>query len=219
MSDDWLDTETPVHTDRMAAVRAQRTGPTREKYIPAKHDNSTASKRKELLTLKREMTFPHRDYVECMTQSGFHISNANTAMLLKGYAHDRSSYTRWRAKPRMRRALELAEELALEDASITAGKIIGRVNKLSEHSLDEIPIRDRNGNLLHDEDGVPLRMMRNPELALKANELLGKHKKLWGNDQDQTRVTVQIVNLSGEQEINAEPLLDGEFSRVAEDDN
>ena len=178
-----------------------------------------AGKRRELLALTRELPHPQRDYLECMTTAAFHTGNAHRGMLLKGYVHDKSTYTRWRGRPKMARALELAEELALEAAGITASKIIGNVNRISEHGLDEIQLRDETGALVFEVDAagnkIPVMMMRDPKLALKANELLGKNKRLW-SDEDSTRVTVQIVDLSGQMAARAP--LDGEFTAV-EDDN
>ena len=78
-------------------------------------------------------------------------------------------------------------------------------------------LRGRDGELLTTPEGGALEALRNPELALKAAELLGKNKRLWGTDEEQTRVTVQIVNLAGDQQ--ATPIMDGEFTAVPEDDN
>lgn len=218
MSDTWLDIDDKPSVPDWHVTRTKP----REPYAPARHNNSKRSKRRELIELKRALPQPQRDYLECLTAAGFHSGNAQTAMVLKGYVHDRSTYTRWRNNPRLQRAIELAEEDALDKASITAAKVLLRVDKVAEYSLDEIPLRDKYGNLVYAAEDVekknPLKIVRNPELALKATELLGKNKKLWGNDEDTARVTVQIVNLAGDQQATT-PILDGEFNRVVEDDN
>lgn len=213
MSEDWLaldESKVPAwhHTKHPEKAR--------KKYAPAVHDNSLDSKRKELVGIKRELPQPQRDYMECVARAGFHYGNAHREMVARGYLHDKSTYTRWRQKPRLARGLIIAEELAVAAAGVTAGKVLARVDALSEYGMDDFPVRDRDGNILVDKDGNELRMMRDPALALKANELLGKRHKLWGNDQEQVRVTVQIVDLAGD---NAEPILDGEFAAVADDDN
>jgi hypothetical protein len=204
VNDSWLDlpqVETkydPAHWRRP-----------RIKYEPVKHNNSPEAKRRELLALKRELGIPMRTYLQCLIECGFHYTNAHKAFTLKGYLVDKSTLTRWRQRPRMERAIEIAESQALEMAGVSAAKVLMNVERLSQHSLEDIPLRDRNGEIIMEPDPEkpgdmrPATLMRSPEMALKANELLGKNKKLWGNDQQSTRVVVNLVDLSGRTDLDS----------------
>lgn len=216
---DWLDLPAP---GAVPAWHYKNTGGKgRKPYVPVKHDGSAAKRRAELLALRRDLPLPQREYLDALTESGFHTGNAHRRMVLKGFLYEKKALNRWRSRPRLKRAIELAEEDAMEKAGLKGARVLSRVNLLAEYGLDEIPLRDKHGEVVTDPaTGEPVRMMRNPELALKANELLGKNQKLWGSDQEQTRVTVQIVNLAGDQPgetmRDGDTILDGEFTQVDE---
>lgn len=186
MSDDWLSLDTPP-------------APTMAGGQPIKMPNQKAEAlRREHLRLKRKLNLQHRLYLDALVKNNFHIGNANRLMKVLGYPYDRSSFTRWRQRKDLSHAIEVTKEYIETSLGLSGAGVLAVTKQIADHGLDLVPVIDRFGKVVIDpKTDEPLMRMRDADLALKANELLGKNQKLWGNDQQSTRVTVNIVDLSG----------------------
>jgi hypothetical protein len=216
VSDDWLAVDEPSTVPAWHFTRHPRKA--KPVSTPVKNHNGTAEgMRRQYLQLKKALGLQHRHYLDALMQTNFHLTNAQQIMYGLGYRLDKSTYTRWRQRKDMAAAIETAKRYSEAVLGLSGDGVLVRVKELHDYGMDRIKLRGRNGELLTDEKGDALEALRDPELALKAAELLGKNKKLWGTDEEQARVTVQIVNLAGDQQ--ATPIMDGEFTQGAEDDN
>lgn len=207
MNEDWLSLEEPVTAKPFYSYP-------RDPKLPVKNHNGNAkSMRREYLQLKRKLSKPHRDYLNALIQTHFHFPNAHRVMYGMGYDYDRSTLTRWRQRGDLGRAIKVAQEYVESTMGLTDRNILIQAQRLAEHGLDVIPVLNRNGEPVIDPTtNKPVERMRDPSLALKATELLGKNKKLWGDDEAKARVVVELVTLTGE---DARPTpIDGEFSEV-----
>lgn len=191
MSEDWLSLGEITPTDQTM------------KPLPGKSPIAKLNTlRREHLKLKRKLPLPQRLYLDALIKTNFHYSNAGRIMTSAGYMYDKSTYTRWRQRNDLSKAIEVTKEYISASLGLNGDSTLAVAKQLADHGLDEVPILDRSGNPLIDpRTNEPFTQMRDPLLALKATELLGKNQKLWGNDQQSTRVTVNIVDLSGRENI------------------
>lgn len=212
-SETWLDIDDPI-----AAVNPRAQYPKDPKLPVKNHNGKLESKRREYLQLKRQLSRPHRDYLNALIQTHFHFSNAHRIMHGWGYEMDRSTLTRWRQRKDVGRAIDVAQDYIESLNGMSDRSILAQAKRLADHGLDVIPVLNRHGDPVIDPiTNKPVERMRDAKLALQATELLGKNRKLWGNEDEKVRVTVQIVDLSGEQTATPGALIDGEFSETSED--
>jgi hypothetical protein len=215
LSGDWLALDEPSNVPDWHFSKHPRK-PKPAPKPPAEPGEATSLRKKYLLQ-KRALGLQHRHYLDALVQTNFHLTNAQNIMYGLGYRLDKSTYTRWRQRKDVGEVIETAKRYSESMLGLSGDGVLARVKEIHDYGMDVIQLRGRDGKLLTTPEGGALEALRNPELALKAAELLGKNKRLWGTDEEQTRVTVQIVNLAGDQQ--ATPIMDGEFAAVAEDDN
>ena len=215
MSGDWLSLDEPSNVPDWHFSKHPR----KPKPVPKPpvEPGEATSLRKKYLLQKKALGLQHRHYLDALVQTNFHLTNAQQIMQGLGYRLDKSTYTRWRQRKDVGNAIETAKQYSESMLGLSGDGVLSRVKEIHDYGMDKIQLRGRDGELLTTPEGGALEELRNPELALKAAELLGKNKRLWGTDEEQTRVTVQIVNLAGDQQ--ATPIMDGEFTAVPEDDN
>ena len=168
--------------------------------------------RQELAELRRGLGLCERDYLDALVSTRFHVTNANRVYRSLGYTDNSGILATWRRKPAFKRALELSHAWLTQTIG---AKVLLQVDALAEHGMEHTEIFDRSGNVVVDENGEPRLEMRDPYLALKANELLGKHVNMWGDDGKGARVVVELINLTGESE---KPAIDAEDGEVVDSD-
>lgn len=165
--------------------------------------------RVKFVEARRKLTLPQRAFLEQMIRNNFHLHNAWKATVADGYHTTREMAHKWKHKNKvMCVCLELAETHYLQFGGISAQKVLKRLDALAEHGDDMIEVRDRWGNIVLDANMQPVMMKRDPHLALKANELLGKNQRLWGDEDRSARVVVNIVDLTGRNEAADDRVID-----------
>lgn len=198
-ADDWLSVPSPPAAPPREKFLAPEPTQPRGDYIP--RGETLDGKRREFVLLKRRLKPAMRVFLDCLVIAHFNVGDAHALMKKRGYETVKETLYRWRQRPDLKRAIELAEETALDVAGASAAKVLIDMNRLAEYGATEVPLRNRKGEIVKTttEHGaeIPVKVMRSPEIAFKAVELLGKNKKLWGNDQTQQLVTLQLVDLTG----------------------
>lgn len=182
----------------------------RRKQLPAPNNGSPQSMRTELAMLKRQMTPLQRQYVSAYIECGFSPRKAIERMRKAGFSPTRTSQYRWRQTPVVRRAMEVAEEMALIESNVSATRVLRRVNDIAEQAAETMPLTYK-GEIVPDVNGEVIPVIKDAAAALKANELLGKRLRLWGDDETAGRVVVQVVNLTGKRATDA---VDAEYEHV-----
>lgn len=214
MADDWLSLEPPRVSAEVLhhePVQHKDAG----KNLPRRHDGQVESAKREYALLRRRFSLAQRAYIDAMVQCRFHRPNAGKVLARGGFDIDAATRQRWNKRPDFQRALKLAEELMLTELGINPGRVLLRNEQLVEHAMEEIDLRTRNGLPVVNDDGTPVTVMRDPELAFKANSKVGEHFRLWGDDDRATRVVVNVVDLTGTSNLADDTaVLDGSAERV-----
>jgi hypothetical protein len=166
-------------------------------FVPEKSPAVTRANRLALARLKRTMILPKRAYLQALVAENFHIRNANEFFWRTGYKATHGTLYQWRKNPEFARAMRLEAEQQLIKYGPSTDKVLLNVMGLADHGAEKIAVRNKKGELILDENGQPVMTLRDPSLSLKANELVGKHLRLWGDDEAASRITVQLVNLTG----------------------
>lgn len=195
MSDDWL----ALADDKPVGV-------------PAPASGAGALRRGQIAQVKRQLTLAQRKYAACLAESRGNTREADRRFARLGFPHKAGTLGQWRGKPYFRRLVELLTEEALDSAGVTPAKTLLTMDGLAEYGAETVIRRNKYGQAVTDEDGVPVTEMRDPHLALKATEFMGRHFKLWG-DGDDKRVVVNIVDLTGASRVREDPL-EGEAEDV-----
>jgi len=191
VSDDWLDLPVAVSNGKPLMPP-----------VPVKLN----PRRMRINELKRILTIAQRQYATCLITARLNTREATRAFHAMGYTQKPGAISAWRAKPYFKELVELMSEEMLDVAGITPTKVLLGMDALAEYGTEVVVKRSKYGEALIDADGNPLTEMRDPHLALKAGELLGKKHKLWGNDDDKNRVVVNIVDLTGTVRARVEPI-------------
>lgn len=194
MNDDWLSI----------------TGP--EETLPAV-PVALNPRRTQIARLKKKLSIAERVYANCLLEARMNTRVASKLFAAKGYKHSPASLSRWRAKPYFRDMVELMNEEMVESIGLSPDRVLLRMDALAEYGQEIVEKRNKYGQLLVDENGEALREMRDPHLALKADELLGRKFRQWGGDDPNARVVVNIVDLTGA--TRAREPIDGEAEEVA----
>ncbi len=188
MNDDWLSLEPP----KAMTVPA----------LPAPVLNVT---RAHIAALKRKLPLSHRVYAACLLEARLNNREAERLMKSRGYPQSAATLGQWRRKPFVRQLVDLMSEEFVDTVGSSATKVLMSVDAIAEYGGEEIALRDKYGVTINDENGMPIKAKRDPHLALKANELMGKKHRVWGDD-DSKRVVVNIVDLTGERRARVDPI-------------
>ena len=179
---------------------------------PAPPAKVKSVKKVELAAWRRQMSLDQRRYLDTLVACRFHAGNAEK--LFKSWFIDkhgksvnRATLWRWRQSDKFVKSLDILTENALLVDGPSVSKILLRVDELADYGAEDIEQYDRSGNLV-ERDGKAVTAKRDPTLALKANELLGKHERIWGDD-TAARVTVNIVDLTGEPPGEEDTVIEG----------
>jgi len=212
LADDYLALEPPPPLDPTIIYREPVPPRKAGADLPRRHTGEAASRAREAAQLRRRFSFAQRSYMDAMVACRFHHANAGKMLHRAGFDIDKETRGRWRKRPDFLRAMLLAEESLLEQVGLTPAKVLLRVDALAEHAAEEIELRTRKGELLTDELGSAIRGIRNFDGALKANELLGKHHRLWGDEDRSTRVVINVIDMTGSEQLRDESsVVDGEI--------
>jgi hypothetical protein len=189
VSDAWLDIEAPAKAPDTSWLDAP-------KKIRAKPLLPRASQREALAKALRKLPFAQRLLLKALSQSGWNMSIARRRVQTTGLMLPSRTARSWQQNPDFAAAKELLAEMQLRSTGADPNQILLRVNQIAEHCAEEEE-QFHHGEALRDFLGAPILKMRDQAVALRANELLGKNKKLWGDEAQQTRVTINLVDLSG----------------------
>lgn len=158
-------------------------------------------RRLQIAKLKRQMPTRHRIYANCLVEARLNTQEANRLFAAQGYNFGPATLANWRRTPNFRKLLELTTEEVVTAAGISAQKTLLQVDAIAEYGGETIVKRNKHGQIVRDEvTGEPIKLMRDPRLALNANELMGKHQRLW-NTEDTGRVVLELVDLTGQARI------------------
>lgn len=223
MSEDWLDLGAGASSSDQAVAppgevgaSAHGSGHLGNPGVPAPLQPVIDPRAYKIARLKRKLSLPMREYAYALVASRGNIREAEAAMKAAGVDLSASRFAQWRQNCYLQELVSLMQERAVEAAGITATKVLMQADAIADYGAEMIDKRDKYGNRIVENDtGAPVKVMRDPDLALKAVELLGKKFKMWGNDDDR-RVVVNIVDLTGQERARVEPLIvEGEAEDVS----
>jgi hypothetical protein len=146
---------------------------------------------------KKRLTIAQRVYANCLIESRMNFREAAKRFEAAGYKQKASTLASWRTRPYFRQIIELLNEEMVESIGLSPERVLLRMDALAEYGHEVVTKRNKYGVALVDETGSELKELRDPHLALKADELLGRKFRQWGNDDPNARVVVNIVDVTG----------------------
>lgn len=172
-------------------------------------------RRAQAARLKRLLTLEQRRYARHLLAARGNLREAERLYKADGGQRGAATLAKWRTQPTFRQVMDLQADLALEAAGVRATKVLAAVDALADYGAETVTRRNKYGQALKDEAGQEITAMRDPDLAMKANEFLGRHFKLWG-DGDNRKSVVLIVDLTGTQQARQDPrdVIEGEVEDV-----
>jgi hypothetical protein len=166
VSDDWLNTDSPV----------------------VKLDRAIVESNPRYLALVRafEPLSPNqKSYVRALPAAHYVPAQALKALQAAGMKISERTVYRWQTDPAVKQAVALYRELASDFAGIDALSVMLRVSAWAAYCEELVPATDNNGNPLT-VDGKPVLKKRDVANGLKALELLGKHTHALGKESETT---------------------------------
>lgn len=180
---DWLDEALPSEK-----------GPMQIRHDAQRKAIKRTTKREELAALLNQLTWEQRIWLRALAENEFNSMKARRA-LRAGKLPVPASYkiSRWAAgNPAFVPAREAIATLMYESAMPSKAGLLLRINEIAEYSGDEVEVRDDEGRPTGE------RVMRDPAAALKANEMLGKAMKVFGDEKSSApegpQLIVQIIS-------------------------
>lgn len=186
---DWLALEAPAKVPDLSWLDAP-------KKVVVRRREPRTSQREALTQAMRKLPVEHRILLKSLSQSGWNLTTALKRMAAIGHPVTGRTARNWRRSTDFIAAKELMAEIMLRSTGADANQILLRTNAIAEHCAEEEEVFHQGVPML-DALGNRIKRLRDAPVALRANELLGKNKQLWGEEAAQTRVTVNIVDLSG----------------------
>lgn len=159
-----------------------------------------------LVVALRKLRPRQRTYLRALAAHGFDHAKARRDLADRFTPVDASTVFRWSKSPIFKAAYQALQEHLFELSGIDPVGLLLRVNHVAEDAMTPVPI-------LHQGEDTGFREVDRTN-ALRALELLGKHRRLWGSDEKTTRVTVQIVELDGPKRGDEPPAIEGEAEEV-----
>lgn len=166
--------------------------------------------RRQVVVARRKLPWKKRVFFDLLAGNYWHVGNAVKAM---NAIHGEKSIAirtayKWMAQKNF---FDLMQAVKRSDIRRTEATDPDRI------LLDHRAIADYNMEIVeqtNEKTGKVTRKMRNGSTALVALDKLGKHKKLWGNEEHVARVVVDIVDLTGPNRLekNVTPAIEGEFT-------
>lgn len=156
-------------------------------------------KRQEIVQAMRELTIQQRTWLKALVKNGFSARAARKDLKLHGFKAPQSyTVSRWASNPAYMRARELLADVAYDADAPTKSIILSRLNKIADYCGEEVPE-------FHQGEPTGREVMRDVGAALKANEMLGKAQKVFGEERDSGRegpaLIVQIISKDDPQKV------------------
>jgi len=125
--------------------------------------------------------------------------NATQAAIRAGYSKKTAYSVGWEnlRKPEIQEALQKRKKAISEKTGLTTEKIIERNEEIIRWAMQLVPVLDAAGKPVKykNEKGevVTLKKMKDGHLAMKSNELAGKHTGAWGEENADTPLKINFV--------------------------
>lgn len=165
-----------------------------------------AQKRGSFPALWRQLQPRQRAYLEALVKAGFNKSRAIRVCAAKGFKLERHTPLRWKNDPTYAKVYETIENAVLGDAVNPATMLL---------QADEILHRALRGTKRYDKEGKYLGREPQLDTALRANEQKMKATGMLRGEEKNTRVTVRLVNLAGQE---GQKIIDGQAVEVTTDE-
>jgi hypothetical protein len=163
-----------------------------EVYVPRGVLVPAASRRQVILALR---TLPPRKriFLNFLAEHFWHVSNAYKAMVAEkgdSYLH-RRTVSKWMRDPKFFEVMRLLRSLDTRRVeAVDPDRILMDHRHIADYNMEEVVT-------FNEKTGKTSRRMRNGATALAALDKLGKHKKLWGTEEQTARVVLDVVDLTG----------------------
>jgi len=125
--------------------------------------------------------------------------NATQAAIRAGYSKKTAYSVGWEnlRKPEIQEALQKRKKAITEKTGLTTEKIIERNEEIIRWAMQLVPVLDAAGRPVKhkNEKGetVTLKRMKDPQIAMRANELAGKHTGAWEKDDGDKEMSINFV--------------------------
>jgi len=155
-----------------------------KKQQPKPVDNP---RRRELVTALFALTWKQRAYMDALHDHQFDDRAARKVLAEKSCNVSRAEVQRWRTEAAYRRAIQLMQGIAADDAGLSRAAVLAKMAKLADDTRRIVTRRDANDNVIDGPvDGPTARgVLKDMAQALGVLDM-----------QDKNRVTVQIINMS-----------------------
>lgn len=212
-SGDWLEAEAEEKHDWLSPDQAA----IRHPVLAALYDSTSPAEKKplvsitvtdpvqrKLVTALRKLRPHQRVFLRALMHCQCNASKAVKMLASRGIKVSSPTVSVWRHNPDYEFALGALKEHFLKLAEIDPAGLMLR----TAHIIDDAIEGDREmfmGAVVKDEDG---NVIRTPDrsAALKGIEFMGKVHKMIGGEESRTRVVVQVIQLDGEREVQAEAI-------------
>jgi hypothetical protein len=163
--------------------------------------------RRQVITALRSLSWQKRVFLDFLAENHWHVRNAYKAMI----AHrgekfvNQSTVYRWTRTVKFYNVMKMLRSFNIDrQEAVDPDRILMDHRAIADYGLDIIETTNAK-------TGKKSKRMRNAATALAALDKLGKHKKLWGADEQVARVVLDIVDLTGPSKHEAEkPAIEGE---------
>lgn len=149
-------------------------------------------KREQLAQLLRQLDWEQRLWLRALVKNSFNPAAARRDLKTHGLRTPQPyKVSRWGQIEAFAQARELYADMVYAGDAPTKATIMMRINKIAEYHAEEVPE-------FHQGQPTGREMMRDGALALKANEMLGKEHKMFGDERGAPRegpaMIVQVIS-------------------------
>jgi hypothetical protein len=177
-------------------------------FIPRGLRVSKEHRRQVILAL-RGLSWHKRLFLRFLAEAHWHTGNAYKAMI--AYRGDkfvgRSTVSKWSRNAEFMKVVQMLRALdPLRQEATDPDRILIDHRAIADYGLEIVEVTSAK-------TGKKTRRMRNPMTALAALDKLGKHKKLWGTEEQTARIVLDIVDLTGPAKlVDVTPVIEGEVT-------
>jgi hypothetical protein len=208
---DWLSLQQPPEGDFLGAVAPANQTATRETFLDVLSDDTTPRELRPdipagvdgklvpaILAAKR-LHPRQRTFIRALVQEGGNVQRARKTMNARTPVPlEPRDVHRWMRDQEFMSCYKAAAEAYLAMSGIDPQGVLLKLANVIDSAMTPAPILHQGRHTGHYEV--------DRSNALAGIEKLGKYNKMWGGDEAAARVTVQIIDLSGDKEVVVEPI-------------
>lgn len=169
-----------------------------------------AEKRRQVAVARKKLGWKRRIFLQYLAENHWHTGNAYKAMIAERGDKfvKRNTVSKWAARVDFYELVQMLRSFDIKRREATDNdRILNDHRVIADYGMDIVEVTN-------EKTGKVTQKLRNPAVALQALDKLGKNKKLWGTEEQVTRVVVDLVDLTGPAkhiEKDVTPVIEGEL--------